>query len=80
MANNIDELRKQLFSTIERLNSKEENGMTVEMAKAVAAIGQVIINSAKLEIDFIKAHNNSNALLPIPEFITPEPKKLVGSK
>ncbi|CAB3730387.1 hypothetical protein [Paraburkholderia rhynchosiae] len=49
----IDELRTHLFATLEALNDKE-NPMDIERAKAVAEVAQVIINSAKVEVDHLK--------------------------
>ncbi len=46
------QLRDHLFETLERL---KEGDIDIATAKAMADVGQVIINSAKIEIDFIKA-------------------------
>lgn len=51
--NQIEDLRKVLFVTLHRLLNKE-NPMDIEQAKAVAQVAQVIVNSAKVEVDFIK--------------------------
>lgn len=51
--NKIDDLRDHLFATLEALQD-EEKPMEIERAKAVADIAQVIINSAKTEVDFLK--------------------------
>lgn len=50
--NKIEDLRNHLFETLERL---KDGDIDVQTAKAMADVGQVIINSAKIEIDFIKA-------------------------
>ena len=50
--NKINDLRDHLFETLERL---KEGDIDIATAKAMADVGQVIINSAKIEIDFIKA-------------------------
>jgi hypothetical protein len=50
--------------------------MTVEKAKAIAGISQVIINTAKLEIDFIKATDSMDGNYVTTQFITPEQKKI----
>lgn len=50
--NKIDDLRNHLFETLEDLRDKE-NPMEVERAKAIAAVAQVIVNSAKAENEFI---------------------------
>jgi hypothetical protein len=57
--NKISDLRDHLFASLERIDddslTPEEIRAEVDKAKAVAQIGSVIINSAKVEIDFIKA-------------------------
>ena len=50
--NKINDLRDHLFEALERLKDGE---IDIQTAKAMADVGQVIINSAKIEIDFIKA-------------------------
>jgi hypothetical protein len=50
---NINELRAELFDTLRALRSKEAP-LEIERAKAVAEIAQVIINSAKVEVDNMK--------------------------
>ena len=57
--NKISDLRDHLFAQLERIDddslTPEQIKAEVDKAKAVAQIGSVIINSAKVEIDFIKA-------------------------
>lgn len=48
-------LRTQLFASIERLSAKTIDPKEVERAKAIAETAQTIINSAKVEVDFIRA-------------------------
>ena len=74
--NKIQDLRDHLFETIELLKDSESNHMTIEKAKAIAGISQVIINTAKLEIDFIKAVDKMDGNYVSTQFITPEPKKI----
>lgn len=52
MKNKIEDLRNHLFETIELLKEKKLD--TVD-AKAITNAAQAIINSAKVEVDFIKA-------------------------
>ncbi len=54
MANNINELRAHLFETIAGLKDKN-NPMEIDRAKAISDVAQVIINSAKAEVDYIRA-------------------------
>ena len=51
MAKNIQDLRESLFDTIELIKSGK---MDAEKAKAITDIAQVIVNTAKAEIDFLK--------------------------
>ena len=57
--NKINDLRDHLFSALERLDNdeltQEELNKEIDKAQAVANIGNVIINSAKIEVDFMKA-------------------------
>jgi len=48
----IQDLRLHLFETIEMLKDKE---MDIATAKAISNVAQVIVNSAKIEVQFIKA-------------------------
>jgi len=50
--NTIQELRKSLFDLMKQLKSKN---ISSDEAKAMTNIAQAIINSAKVEVDFIKA-------------------------
>lgn len=54
MKNKLSDLRDHLFETIERLKSADRS-MPLEKAKAIAEVAQVIINSAKVEVDYLKA-------------------------
>lgn len=49
----INELRTHLFDALRGLGDKEKP-MDLERAKAVAQVAQVIINSAKVEVDHMK--------------------------
>jgi hypothetical protein len=61
--NKIEDLRDHLFEIIEML---KENDMELDKAKAIADIAQVIVNSAKVEVDFIKVvHGNGSGFIPI---------------
>lgn len=51
---NIDKLRDHLFATLDGLRDKA-NPISVEQAKAVAEVSQTIINSAKVEVEYLKA-------------------------
>jgi replication initiation and membrane attachment protein DnaB len=52
MSNKISDLRDTLFETIKDLRSGK---IEIEQAKTIADIAQVVVNSAKAEVDFIRA-------------------------
>ena len=52
--NNIEELRQHLFYTMRKL---KDGSIALETAKAISDVGQTIINTAKVEIDYAKAVN-----------------------
>ena len=61
--NKIEDLRDHLFEIIEML---KENDMELDKAQAIADIAQVIVNSAKVEVDFIKVvHGNGSGFIPL---------------
>jgi hypothetical protein len=53
MQNKIEDLRNHLFATIEELRDKEKP-MDIHRAKAVSQVAQSIIDSARVECDYIK--------------------------
>ncbi len=50
--NTIEDLRDLLFNTMKKL---KEGTIDVPQAKAMTNIAQAVINSAKVEVDFIRA-------------------------
>jgi hypothetical protein len=52
--NKMNDLRDHLFETIEALKDSEKP-MDLDRAKAISDVAQVIINTAKVEVDLIKA-------------------------
>ncbi|MCF4988764.1 hypothetical protein GIW56_02500 [Pseudomonas gessardii] len=59
MKNKIEDLRNHLFVTIESLLDTEKP-MEIGRAKAIAEVAQVMINSAKVEVDMVKALGAGN--------------------
>ena len=53
--NKINDIRNHLFEVIEMLKDDEANSMTIEKAETIAQVAQVIINTGKLETDYIRA-------------------------
>ena len=54
MQNKMTHLRNHLFETLEMLKD-QDNPMDLERAKVISDVAQTLINSAKVEVDFIKA-------------------------
>ena len=50
---NIDQLREHLFATLEGLRSKDAP-LEIERAKAICDVAQVIVNTAKVEVDYLR--------------------------
>ncbi|KAA0910639.1 hypothetical protein [Pusillimonas sp. ANT_WB101] len=69
MSKNINDLRRAMFDTLAGLRSGD---ITVEQAKAMSDVGQVIINSAKIEVEYIKATSGNES----PFLNSAEPEKL----
>lgn len=51
--NTIDTLRTHLFETLTALRDKD-HPMELDRAKAVADLGRVLVESAKVEVEFLK--------------------------
>ena len=68
----IDDLRDHLFETIAALRNKEDP-MDLDRARAVADVGKVIIESAKVEVAFLKATGAAQGTGFIPMGIAPAP-------
>lgn len=52
MSKNINDLREGLFDALDMLKNGE---LTVEQAKAFSEMSQVVINSAKIDVEYAKA-------------------------
>jgi hypothetical protein len=70
--NKITDLRDHLFETIEMLKDDENKTMSIDKAKAIAEVSQVIINTAKLEIEFIRATDQMEGMYKTTGFIEPQ--------
>lgn len=66
--NEIDDLRNHLFETLAALKNKDAP-MDLDRAKAVAEVARVIIDSAKVEVEFVKVTGaaRSTNFLPVVE-------------
>lgn len=52
--NDIAELRTHLFETLRGLRNKDEP-MDVDRAKAISAVAKTLIDTARVEVDFLRA-------------------------
>lgn len=66
MKTKIEDLREHLFATLESLRD-EEKPMDLARAKAVSDVAQTIINSAKVEVDFLNAVGGRSASTFFPK-------------
>lgn len=64
MKNKIDDLRNHLFLALEKLH---DGDMEIDRARAISDIAQTIINSAKVEVDFLKATDSVKGTGFIPD-------------
>nr|PZN75087.1 MAG: hypothetical protein DIU56_16960 [Pseudomonadota bacterium] len=53
MKNRMEDLRNHLFETLEALKDKDAP-MDLDRARAVAEVAKVLVDSAKVEVDFLR--------------------------
>ena len=67
MPKQIDDLRQHLFATLDALRDKE-SPMDIERAKAIAEVARVVVDSAKVEVQYIEvAGGAGSGFLPAPQ-------------
>ncbi|MET4727384.1 hypothetical protein ABIE09_001178 [Lysobacter enzymogenes] len=74
MKNKIEDVRNHLFETLEALLDRSAP-MDIDRARAVAEVAQTIINSAKVEVDFMRVTDSVRGTGFIPS-----DANVVGSK
>ena len=72
MSNDINQLRDIMFETLKSLKDQAQP-LDVERAKAISNAAQVIINSVKVEIDYLRVSGGTGTQF-IPD--VPEPRGL----
>ncbi len=66
MTNHISTVRQHLLDTLADLRNKD-NPMDIERARAVADVANVIVKTAKVEVDYLKATNQTHTpFLEVP--------------
>lgn len=58
--NTIEGLRARLFAAIDGVR---EGTLDIDRAKTIGDLSQVIVNSAKVELDYVRATDGSSAFL-----------------
>ena len=69
----IDDLRRHLFAALDGLANKE-TPMELERARAISDIAQTLINSAKVEVEYIRVTGrNGSGFIPDAKQQLPAP-------
>lgn len=66
MKNKLEDLRNHLFATLEALQDPDKP-MELDRAKAVAEVAGVLVASAKVEVDFLRVTERTDASNFFPE-------------
>ena len=79
MKNKMDDLRNHLFETLEALKD-EDKPMDIDRAKAISNIAGRLIETAKVEVDYLEVTGQAKGseFLPSPSVERPHLKR-VGS-
>ena len=77
MKNKIEDVRNHLFAALEALSDKEAP-MEINRAKAIADVAQTIIDSARVEVDFLKVIGGRVGSGFIPD-LAEQPKRLTDT-
>lgn len=74
--NKIEDLRDHLFETIEALKD-EHQPMDLARARTIADVARVVVDSAKVEVEFLKAtgERRSTNFLPTPDLDAERPAR-----
>lgn len=67
-ANTIEQLRAELMGTLKDLRNREQP-MEPDRARAIAQVAAIIVDSARVEVDYIKAVNGDSS-----KFLGEQPK------
>lgn len=75
--NKMDDLRDHLFETLEALKDPDKP-MELERAQTIAEVAKVLVDSAKVEVDFLKVTGavRSTNFLPVVDDTVPPARGL----
>ena len=75
MSNNIEGLRQRLFETIDAVRN---NSIDLDKAKVISDLSQVIVNSAKVEVDFLRVTDGTESDFLRPALKVEVPAGITG--
>jgi hypothetical protein len=64
MSNTLEDLRTHLFETLTALRAKDAP-MDIDRAKAISEVAKTVIDSARVEVDYVKATGQDQLALPV---------------
>lgn len=73
MKNGMQDLRDHLFATLEALRDPDKP-MELDRAEQIAKTAQVLVNSAKVEVDFLKVAGAHGSQMKGTGFMEPKPQ------
>lgn len=74
MSKTIDDLREHLFAAIAGVR---DGTLSIEQAKTISELSQVVVNTAKVEVDFVRAtERRESRFLAAPVESDNQPKPL----
>lgn len=78
---NIDDLRTHLFETLAALKDKDKP-MDLDRARAISDVSRVIVDTAKVEVEFLKVTGalKSTGFLPDADEQQPARPKLAAAR
>jgi hypothetical protein len=79
--NKITDLRDHLFETLEALKDPDKP-MEIERALAVSEVAKQIVESAKVEVAFLKATGNisGSGFVPHDQLLDPDRRRLASGE
>ena len=77
MSTTMDDVRKALMDTLSDLRDKDKP-MEVDRARAVAQVAGVLVDSARVEVEFLKLSQGHQSKFIAPESVPELPKGVVG--
>lgn len=77
MSTTMDEVRKALMDTLNDLRDKDKP-MEVDRARAVAQVAGVLVDTARVEVEFLKVSQGHKSKFIAPETAPELPSGVVG--